>query len=229
MNSSNNKYQQATQETIEDLQTVAKSLALQRLTKLTLPEIDKVVNLVGKVIPAGNVPGMILSGLTSISGNHVQPQKARQDINILFKEVSLFYEQAKYGTFFAGPAAIIWGYQNLLRLAGKDAESAFPEGVWQFYVDYSLREYTARHANETNGFDNSIKEHGNILGEVDRMNAWIMTAMYILHNYPRLLENEWLERVYFSLLMKISDYPKHKSDYCKLYNTWLSILHYRRM
>src|SRR6185436_5456477 len=92
MNSSG-RYQQATQATTEDVENVAKSLAARRLTKLTLPEIEAVADLVGKVIPAGNVPGMILSGLTNISGNHVQPQKARQDINILFREVSLFFEQ----------------------------------------------------------------------------------------------------------------------------------------
>jgi len=210
---SSTSYQQATQETIENLQTVAQSLALQRLTKLTLPEIDKVVNLVGKVIPAGNVPGMILSGLTSISGNHVQPQKARQDINILFKEVSLFYEQAKYGTFFAGPAAIIWGYQNLLRLAGKDAESAFPEGVWQFYVDYALREDTARHANETQGFDALLDRNNIKLTEVDRLTAWVMAAVTCLHQYHQLLANEWYERTSLWLLQDLTG----GND---LYNAW---------
>jgi len=202
MNSSP-EYQKATQATIEDLETVAKSLASRRLTKLTLPEIEAVADLVGKVIPAGNVPGMILSGLTSISGNHVQPQKARQDINILFREVSLFFEQAKYGTMFAGPAAIIWGYQNLLKLAGKDSESAFPEGVWQFYVDYALREDTARHANETKGFDAILDQNDIQLNEVDRLTAWVMTAITSLHQYPQLLANEWHERTSLWLLQEL--------------------------
>ncbi len=192
--SSNSNYECATQETAENLQTIAKSLALQKLTKLSLPEVDAVVGLVAKVIPAGNVPGMILSGLTRISGNRVQPQKARQDINILFKEALLFFEQAKYGAIFAGPAAIIWGYQNLLKLAGKDQESAFPEGIWQFYVDYALREDTARHANETYGFDSLLEQNNIQLNEVDRLTAWAMSAVTCLHQYQALLAGEWYER-----------------------------------
>ncbi len=204
MNSSS-EYQKATQATIEDLETVAKSLASRRLTKLTLPEIEAVADLVGKVIPAGNVPGMILSGLTNISGNQVQPQKARQDINILFREVSLFFEQAKYGTMFAGPAAIIWGYQNLLKLAGKDSESAFPEGVWQFYVDYALREDTARHANETKGFNAVLDQNDIRLSEVDRLTAWVMAAITSLHQYRQLLANEWYERTALWSLQELTD------------------------
>src|SRR5215813_14142169 len=196
-------YERATQATIENLQLVAKSLSDRRLTRLSLPEVEAVVDLVAKVIPAGNVPGMILSGLTQISGSHVQPQKARQDINILFKEVSLFFEQAKYGTMFAGPAAIIWGYQNLLKLAGKDAESAFPEGVWQFYVDYALREDTARHANETRGFDALLNQNQIQLSEVDRLTAWCMASVSTLHQYLALLASEWYERTALWLLQEI--------------------------
>ena len=195
-------YDRATKDTAENLHKVADSMALKRLTKLSLPELDAVVDLVAKVIPAGNVPGMILSGLSRISGNKVQPQKARQDINVLFKEVSLFYERAKFSAVFGGPAAIIWGYQNLLKLAGKDPESAFPEGIWQFYVDYALREDTARHANETNGFDVLLTKNNISLTRADRLTAWVMSAVMCLHNYHSLLEIEWYERVALWHLME---------------------------
>ena len=159
------QYDRATKETAERLGDTARSIA-KRLTKLSLPQVDAVVDLVSKVIPAGNVPGMILSRLSNISGKNIQPQKARQDINILFKEATLAAERAKYGALFIGPAAIIWGYQNLLKLAGKDPESAFPEGVWQFYVDYALREDAARHASETDGFDAVLAKNNIQLTEV---------------------------------------------------------------
>ena len=202
--SSRSNYERATQETAENLQTIAKSLALQKLTKLSLPEVDAVVGLVARVIPAGNVPGMILSGLTHLSGSRIQPQKARQDVNILFREALLFFEQAKYGAMFAGPAAIIWGYQNLLKLAGKDQESAFPEGVWQFYVDYALREDTARHANETSGFDSVLDQNHIQLNEVDRLTAWVMSAVTCLHQYQALLASEWYERTALWLLQEVA-------------------------
>ena len=56
-------YQQATQSTAKDLQTVAKTVSVQQLSRLSLPEVDAVVELISKIMPAGNVPGMILSGL----------------------------------------------------------------------------------------------------------------------------------------------------------------------
>ena len=40
----------ATKETAESLQKVAKSLDLQRLTQLSLPEVEAVVDLVAKII-----------------------------------------------------------------------------------------------------------------------------------------------------------------------------------
>jgi len=195
--------ERATIETVESLQKVARSLARQKLTQLTLPEVEAVVDQVAKIIPAGNVPGMILSGLTRISGKNVQPQKAKQDINILFKEVPGFLEQMKYRAFFATPARIIWGYQNLLKLAGKDPESAFPEGVWQFYADYALREDTARHACETQGFDTVLNQNKVRLTTVDRVSAWVMAAVTCLHQYHSLLASEWYERTATWLLQEI--------------------------
>jgi len=198
-------YERATTETAEKLQKVARNLASRRLTRLSLPELDHVVDLVSKIVPAGNVPGMILSGLTRISGNQIQPQKARRDINILYREASLFFERAKYGAVFAGPAAVIWAYQNMLKIAGKDPESAFPEGVWQFYVDYALREDTARHANETNGFDTLLIGHNILINDVDRLTAWIMAAVMCLHNYNSLLASEWYERTALWQLQEITN------------------------
>ena len=195
--------ERATIETVESLQKVARSLARQKLTQLTLPEVDAVVDQVAKIIPAGNVPGMILSGLTRISGKNVQPQKAKQDINILFKEVPSFLEHMKYQALFATPARIIWGYQNLLKLAGKDPESAFPEGIWQFYVDYALREDTARHANETHGFDTILHANNIHLNKVDRLTAWVMASVMCLHQYHSLLASEWYERTSLWLLQEV--------------------------
>ncbi|MEE8390451.1 MAG: hypothetical protein V3S14_06595, partial [Anaerolineae bacterium] len=69
----------------------------------------------------------------------------------------------------------------MLKLAGKDPDDAFPEGTWQFYVDYALREDTARHANETHGFDTALNQHQIHLSAVDRITAWTMAAIHCLH------------------------------------------------
>lgn len=192
----------ASELTAANLRTVAKSISVQQLSRLTLPEIEAVVQLVSRVIPAGNVPGMILSGLARLPGRRIPAQKLQQDVTALFSGVEQILDRAVYAAFFAGPAAVLWGYQNLLRLAGKDPESAFPEGMWQFYSEYALREDTARHTNETHGFDSILNEHEIRLDKTDRVTAWFMAAITCLSQYPALLENEWRERVSISLLEK---------------------------
>jgi len=215
-------YQRASQLTASDLRSVAKSISSQQLSRLSLPQVDAVVDLVSKIIPAGNVPGMILSGLSRLPGRRIPAQKMQQDVNALFSGVEQILDQATYAAFFAGPAAVIWGYQNLLKLAGKEPSAAFPEGVWQFYAGYALREDTARHANETDGFDALLSQHNIRLDAVDRLTAWFMAAVMCLHQYPALLENEWRERVALSLLEEETFRAK------KLFRQWEESRPYRR-
>ena len=215
--------QQASQMTATNLRTVAKTISVQQLSRLSLPEVEAVVDLVSKVLPAGNVPGMILSGLARLPGRRIPVQKMHQDINALFSGVEQILDSAMYGAIFAGPAAIIWGYQHLLKLAGKDPETAFPEGVWQFYASYALREDTARHTNETHGFDSLLRAHKIQLSPVDRLTAWLMASVTCLHQYDRLLENEWRERVSISTLEESSSERAKR-----LHRDWQLHLPYRR-
>ncbi|MCC7118041.1 MAG: hypothetical protein IT310_05905 [Anaerolineales bacterium] len=222
-------YQQASQLTADDLRTVAKKISAQQLSRLSLPELDAVVDLISKVVPAGNVPGMVLSGLARLPGRRIPAQKMEQDVNALFSGVEQILDKAVYRTFFAGPAAIISGYQNLLKLAGKDPNSAFPEGVWQFYAGYALREDTARHTNETHGFDTALKQNNIRLSAVDRLTAWVMAASTCLHQYPALLENEWRERVALTLLQEsLGNVPAKVQRYGRLYREWETKRPYRR-
>lgn len=219
----------ATEMTAKDLRTVAKKISSQQLSRLTLPEVEAVVQLVSKIMPAGNVPGMILSGLARLPGRKIPLQKLKQDVSALFSGIEQALDQAVYGAFFAGPAAVLWAYQNLLKLAGKDPESAFPEGAWQFYVDYALREDTARHANETHGFDTLLKQNHIYLNEVDRLTAWVMAAVNCLHQYRALLQNEWMERVSIALLEDaLRAVPEQTQTARRLFRDWELIRPYRR-
>lgn len=209
--------QQASTQTTNDLRIIAETLSLQKLSRLSLPEIEAVVKLVGQVVPAGNVPGMILSGLARLAGRKPPLQKVQQDINALFKGMEQILDKAVYTAVFAMPARVIWAYQNLMRLAGMDPELSFPEGTWQFYVDYALREDTARHSNETHGFDTLLNQHGVQLSAVDRLTAWAMASITCLHQYNALLENEWRERTAIAILQTDG-----------LYREWESVRPYRR-
>ena len=184
--------------TADNLRTIAQlsRLSVPEVKRLTLPELEAVVEQVARLVPAGNVPGMILSGLARLPERRPAPKMIRRDLNLLFKGVEQTLDKAVYTTFFAGPAAVIGAYQRLLKLAGKDPAEAFPEGTWQFYVEYAMREDTARHANETHGFDSFLRQRELHLNAVDRVTAWVMAAIYCLHQYDALLANEWRERVY---------------------------------
>ena len=214
------RYKEASVKTADNLKTIAQSQLIRDLSRLSLPDIEAVTNLVSQVIPAGNIPGAILSGLARLPGHRPPAKTIRRDVDLLFRGVEQVLDKAVYAAFFAGPAAIIWGYQNLLKLAGKDPEDSFPEGTWQFYVDYALREDTARHANETHGFDTLLTQYHIHLHIVDRITAWVMAAIHCLHQFDDLLANEWRERVHTALLREVTAGMPESSRFAKLYRDW---------
>ncbi len=220
--------EEASQKTADDLRSIAHSQMIRALTPLTLPEVDAVIDLISRVLPAGNVPGVILNGLARLPDRRMPLNHVRRDINLLFKGVEQALDRAAYGAFFAGPAAVIWGYQNLLKLVGKNPDDAFPEGTWQFYVEYALRDDTARHANETHGFDTVLTQHRLSLTQVDRFTAWVMAAVYAVHQYPALLENEWRERVYTFALRELTTGTPQADRFKRLYRTWEAVRPYGR-
>jgi len=221
-------YQAASIKTADNLKTVAQSATMRDLSHLSLPEIDAITRLISEIAPAGNIPGVILSGLARLPGRTPPLQTVRRDIGLLFRGVEQMLDRAIYSTMFAGPAAVIWGYQNLLRLAGKDPEDSFPEGIWQFYVDYALRDDTARHATETHGFDTALRQHHIQISAVDRITAWSMTAIHCLHQYDHLLANEWRERMALALLCRLTSGRPGLNSYTQLYTDWLKQIPYQR-
>ncbi|MBE2224206.1 MAG: hypothetical protein IAF02_21890, partial [Anaerolineae bacterium] len=211
----NQQYEQATIHTDHDLRTLAHSKTVREISQLSLPEIDGLVARIARVAPAGNVPGVILNGLASLKQKQPSEENVRRDIGLLFRGVEqTLKDHVVYSTFFAGPAAIIYAYQSLLKLAGKNPEAAFDYGTWDFYVKYALRDDTARHTCETHGFATTLRQHDIRLSEIDKLTAWVMTVVFCLHQYDELLENEWRERVHTHLL------AAHASELAGLYSQW---------
>ena len=124
-------YRAASLKTASSLHAVASSEELRKISKLSLPEIEAVANLIAQIVPAGNIPAMILSKLIHLPDRRIPPATAQSDMDLLFKGVEQMLDRTVYTAFFAGPAAIFWAYQNLLKLAGKHPESAFPDDAWQ--------------------------------------------------------------------------------------------------
>lgn len=213
---------QASIKTADNLRTVAQlsRLSVPVVSRLSLPEMEAVVDQVARLAPAGNIPGLILSGLVRLPERRLPAPTIRRDLNLLFKGVEQTLDKAIYAAFFAGPAAVIAAYQGLLKLAGKDPAEAFPEGTWQFYAEYALREDTARHANETYGFDSFLRQNQLHLSRVDRVAAWILAGISCLHQYESLLANEWRERVYTHLLVEVTCSRPDAAQYASLYSRW---------
>lgn len=213
-------YQAATLRTAANLKTIAASPQVVQLSRLSLPEIEALTQEIARVVPAGNIPGLILSGLARLENRFVAPVDQQRHLALLFRGIRNSLDMAVYSSMFAGPAAVILAYQKLLRLAGKDIDAAFPEGTWQYYLEYALRQDSARHASETTGFQQRLRERGITLSHADTIAAWVIAAQVMIYSYKHLLENEWRERVYLKLLEKLTADDKGESPFSGAYQQW---------
>ncbi len=213
----------------KNLKKIINSVSSGGQIKLSAQEIDAIVAQLSHAMPASDVPGVVLSGMARFKGRNLSKADVDQDMALLFSGLRReLRERVTYMGAFAGPAMVIWAYQNLLKLSGKQPDDAFPNGTWQFYAEYALREDTARHANETHGFDNILESHDIHLSHVDRIAAWVMAAVHCLHQYDDLLENEWRERVYTSLLRTVTMDLPDAFRYARVYKAWWARLPYHR-
>ena len=191
--------------------------AIEPLAQLPLPDVEQRLEILEKFPPARDALDVVMSGLQALAGRKLRPEQVKQDTQLIFAGLEKL--TAVYG-LFVGPATVISLYQSLLRVTGVNPDDAFPNGTWQFYVEYALREDTARHTVETYGFDTILRQHRIFLGQVDRMAAWVMAAVYCLRSYDRLLQNEWRERVYLWTLREVMKGQPEAAWFDGLYRQW---------
>ena len=195
------------------------------LSQLTLPEIRAIQQEVAQVLPAGNLPALLLSGLLKLQDRKLTAERVRRDLATLFKGLELL-PRSLYGFFVAGPAAVLYGYQKLLQLAGKRLDSAFPQGTWQFYVEFGLREDTARHANETLGFHQALPHNSD---PVDTATAWVCACQQLIIEYDALLAADWRERVMLRILDEVlAEATGDPSKGSSVTRAWMRRLPYHR-
>jgi hypothetical protein len=176
------------QQTLQSLDSAAADTSLATLSGLDIPQVRALKYELAQIFPASNLPGFLLQGLLQLKGRKLDAERVALDLRVLFRETR---QLSLYSTFLAAPAVIIHGYQTLLTLAGKDLDSAFPHGTWQFYTEFGLREDAARHAVETRGFSEFARK----LNDIDAATCWVAASIYSLYAYDDLLANEWYERV----------------------------------
>src|SRR5215213_379037 len=161
--------------------------SLVSLTRLGVDQVRALKQEVAEIFPASNLPAFLLQGLIQLDDRALKQDRVIADLRVLFrgsKQIGL------YSTFLAAPALVLYGYQRLLALAGKDIDSAFPDGLWQFYTQFGLREDAAHHCVETTGFAQAASG----ASDLDAATCWVYAAMRTLLGYDALLANEWEER-----------------------------------
>ncbi len=227
-------YHRAAAATLASIHEAVSPAQLTYLSNRSLAEVEALQEEVAAVIPAGNIVGLVLSGLVRLRGRNLPVEQAKSDVSALMRGVEMLprniVPSTLYGTFFAGPAAVLVAYQKLLTLAGKDPDSAFPEGLWQFYLEFAMREDSARHTNETAGFHQALARHGYDLSPTDQLAAWVCAVSQIFFQYDDFLFNEWRELVYLKLLEQVVTEAKlgHKLSFQRLPRAWAAQRPYHR-
>lgn len=171
---------------------------IARLSELSLPEIAELKQHIASIFPAGNLPGLILAGLTTLKSRRISQERAEADISTLFSGADLI-PQGLYSLLVGGPAVVLSTYQSIMRLAGKDQQAAFPEGTWQFYLQFGLREDTGRHTCETLAY---FRRRARGAELADDIAAWVMTGIAVLFDTDALNGTIWSEWTTLRLVLE---------------------------
>ncbi len=225
---------QAAADTLTAMNKVMPAAQLTHYSNRSIEEVEALQKQVSDIIPAGNIVGMVMNGLIRHRDRNLPPNQAQADVSALMRGLDMLSRNilpnAFYSTLFIGPAAVLSAYQKLLTLTGKDTEDAFPEGLWQFYLEFAMREDAARHANETIGFQQALLDYQLNLSPVDQLAAWVCAVSQIYFQYDNLLYNQWRERIYLDLLEQAVKEANlnHKLSFKRLPQAWAAQRPYRR-
>ncbi len=191
-----NAVERATQLTTDSIRRLIEQQAGEnnQLSLLSIAEREDLIDEVARIIPAGNVLSFVMSGIMSSRDREYHTSGAspgKSHLNALFKGLSFMRDNMMYQLAFAGPATVLAGYNMLLQLAGGDPEEYLPDGVWQFYVEFGLREDAARHQTETLAFQRLATQLQ--ATETNQLAAWLLATQQLLRDYEDLLGLIWEE------------------------------------
>ncbi len=216
------EYKLSVETTLDVLGTIENEL-LVKLSGLTPSEIEELRREVAAALPIGNLPARLLKDLIEIKDHIIPAAKAEQDILSIFQQCDQLAGKELCTDLIAEPAAILYGYQGLLTLAGKGMAGAFPEGAWQFYLEFGAREDAARHVNEVVGYHRAIPQGAR---ELDMLCSWVYQAICTCFEYDELVSNEWTERVLARLVHAVLDSKDVGPGLNNLIPDWVKIRPY---
>lgn len=147
---------------------------------------------------ASNLTGLIRSGMTMLKAQQVRPRAeapAQRKFNI--RQLGV---QAVYIGLIAVPAVVLQAY-HAVRTMLTSQPMGYPEGSWQFYLHFGLREDLAHHTNETTGYYTSRPANAS---DLDDLTAWVMTVMQFLWGYNDLMGVIWDEWTTLRLVSEVA-------------------------
>lgn len=185
----------ATRLTVENIQELLEDNSDPAVSRLAFEQREELIEEIARIVPAGNVVTFVLNGVLSAKERQREmpdPSTGRNHLSALLKGLSVMKSNLMYQVMFAGPATVLAGYNMILQLAGAQPEDFLPEGAWQFYVEFGLREDAARHQNETTAFQALAAQMQP--DDATQLSAWVTACMWLMHDYEPLLELVWEEQ-----------------------------------
>lgn len=208
--------EEARQMTANNLRQLLAQHGGQDVSILAVPHQEELIEQVAQILPAGNVVNFVFNGIQLAKDREITPTHAHTHLNALLKGLNIMRDGALYPVMFGGPAALLAGYNMLLRLAGAKPEDFLPDGAWQFYVEFGLREDAARHSSETLGFHQAAATLPQPPDELAQLTAWVLAAMWLVWNYHQLLSLIWEEQVRLTAL-------ETQTGLTTLHRTWQEV------
>ncbi len=164
---------------------------------------------------SGTLRGLLRSGFTLLNARRV---RSRDEIAHKRFHADELINQVIYIVLIVVPAIILDIVQRLRTwLTGQPR--AYPQGSWQFYLKFGLREDLAHFTNETIGYHLQRPPEST---ELDDLTAWTMTVIQFLWNYDELMGVVWDEWITLRLLSKAAHRAglAHDNLFVRLQRDW---------
>ncbi len=142
--------------------------------------------------------GLIRSGLTLLNARRVRSRSEARRRHIYANDLAHYL---LYTVLIVFPAILLEAFQRF-RTALTGKPRAFPQGSWQFYLSFGLREDPAHFTNETIGYHLNRSPQAN---ELDDLTAWTMAVIQFLWNYEDLMGVVWDEWVTLRLVAQAAE------------------------
>jgi hypothetical protein len=164
---------------------------------------------------SGTLGGLIRSGFTLLNARRVRPKSEAKQREL---HLSDLLDRAIFVALIVIPAFFLDTFQRL-RSSLTGEPRAYPQGMWQFYLHWGLREDLAHFTNETTGYHRNRPAEAT---ELDDLTAWVMTVIQFVWGYEELMGVVWDEWTMLRLISEAAEEAglKDEPQFRRLSRQW---------